>query len=118
MYILTVMESVASFPVFLRFPQHSCTTVHINYMYYLYLSPSCFVCGEAFKFQFILIHCTFIKDFYYTFNREITATSGFPSQTPRTYCAANTEDLETVIEHVYRAHEAAPIMAAGVSMGG
>ncbi|KAF0046832.1 hypothetical protein F2P81_000465 [Scophthalmus maximus] len=36
----------------------------------------------------------------------------------RTYCAANTEDLETVIEHIQRTHEAAPIMAAGVSMGG
>ncbi|XP_028283772.1 phospholipase ABHD3 [Parambassis ranga] len=44
--------------------------------------------------------------------------SGESLLTPRTYCAANTEDLETVIEHVYRAHEAAPIMAAGVSMGG
>lgn len=39
-------------------------------------------------------------------------------QTPRTYCAANTEDLEIVIEHVQRSYAAAPIMAAGVSMGG
>uniref|UniRef100_A0A8C6V183 Phospholipase ABHD3 n=1 Tax=Neogobius melanostomus TaxID=47308 RepID=A0A8C6V183_9GOBI len=38
--------------------------------------------------------------------------------TPRTYCAANTEDLETVIEHIQRAHADAPLMAAGVSMGG
>ncbi|KAI4879834.1 hypothetical protein NFI96_016478 [Prochilodus magdalenae] len=41
-----------------------------------------------------------------------------PLQTPRTYCAANTEDLEMVIEHVQKTHPAAPIMAAGVSMGG
>lgn len=41
-----------------------------------------------------------------------------PTQTPRTYCAANTEDLETVIEHIQKRIEAAPIMAAGVSMGG
>ncbi|XP_035026842.1 phospholipase ABHD3 isoform X2 [Hippoglossus stenolepis] len=44
--------------------------------------------------------------------------SGETLLTPRTYCAANTEDLETVIEHIQRSNEDAPIMAAGVSMGG
>ncbi|KAK1797413.1 hypothetical protein P4O66_008782 [Electrophorus voltai] len=44
--------------------------------------------------------------------------SGEKLLTPRTYCAANTEDLETVIEHVHNTHPVAPIMAAGVSMGG
>ncbi|XP_060900932.1 phospholipase ABHD3 isoform X2 [Labrus mixtus] len=44
--------------------------------------------------------------------------SGETLLTPRTYCAANTEDLETVIEHIQKNNEAAPIMAAGVSMGG
>ncbi|XP_023820997.1 phospholipase ABHD3 isoform X2 [Oryzias latipes] len=44
--------------------------------------------------------------------------SGETLLTPRTYCAANTEDLEIVIEHVQRSYAAAPIMAAGVSMGG
>ncbi|NXX00573.1 ABHD3 Phospholipase, partial [Larus smithsonianus] len=39
-------------------------------------------------------------------------------QTPRTYCAANTEDLEAVIHHVHSLHPSAPFMAAGVSMGG
>ncbi|XP_066538060.1 phospholipase ABHD3 isoform X2 [Hoplias malabaricus] len=44
--------------------------------------------------------------------------SGEKLLTPRTYCAANTEDLEMVIEHVRKTNPAAPIMAAGVSMGG
>ncbi|XP_068860697.1 phospholipase ABHD3 isoform X4 [Aphelocoma coerulescens] len=38
--------------------------------------------------------------------------------TPRTYCAANTEDLEAVIHYVHSLHPSAPFMAAGVSMGG
>ncbi|XP_073710830.1 phospholipase ABHD3 [Misgurnus anguillicaudatus] len=44
--------------------------------------------------------------------------SGEKLLTPRTYCAANTEDLEMVIEHVHRTIDTAPLMAAGVSMGG
>ncbi|KAF4116901.1 phospholipase ABHD3 [Onychostoma macrolepis] len=44
--------------------------------------------------------------------------SGEKLLTPRTYCAANTEDLEEVIEHVQRTIDKAPLMAAGVSMGG
>ncbi|XP_034982344.1 phospholipase ABHD3 [Zootoca vivipara] len=38
--------------------------------------------------------------------------------TPRTYCAANTEDLETVIHYVHNLYSSALLMAAGVSMGG
>ncbi|XP_066481097.1 phospholipase ABHD3 [Tiliqua scincoides] len=38
--------------------------------------------------------------------------------TPRTYCAANTEDLEIVINHIYKLYSSAVFMAAGVSMGG
>ncbi|MBN3310957.1 ABHD3 Phospholipase, partial [Amia calva] len=38
--------------------------------------------------------------------------------TPRTYCAANTEDLEAVIDHIHSTIAGAPLMAAGVSMGG
>lgn len=38
--------------------------------------------------------------------------------TPRTYCCANTEDLEAVIHHVHSLYPGAPFLAAGVSMGG
>ncbi|XP_067887817.1 phospholipase ABHD3 isoform X2 [Heterodontus francisci] len=44
--------------------------------------------------------------------------SGEKLLTPRTYCAANTEDLETVISHVQKTFAETPLMAAGVSMGG
>lgn len=39
-------------------------------------------------------------------------------QTPRTYCAANTEDLETVTHYIHNLYPSAEMMASGVSMGG
>ncbi|XP_042299002.1 phospholipase ABHD3-like isoform X3 [Sceloporus undulatus] len=38
--------------------------------------------------------------------------------TPRTYCAANTEDLETAVNYVHNLYSSAALMASGVSMGG
>ncbi|KAH0617784.1 hypothetical protein JD844_016371 [Phrynosoma platyrhinos] len=38
--------------------------------------------------------------------------------TPRTYCAANTEDLETVVHYIHNLYSSAALMASGVSMGG
>nr|XP_020445294.1 phospholipase ABHD3-like isoform X2 [Monopterus albus] len=38
--------------------------------------------------------------------------------TPVTYCAANTSDLEHVVQHVKELYPSAPVLGAGVSMGG
>ena len=39
-------------------------------------------------------------------------------QTPRTYCAANSEDLGFVIDHLHRTFPRARLMLTGVSLGG
>ncbi|XP_071966289.1 phospholipase ABHD3-like isoform X2 [Antedon mediterranea] len=43
---------------------------------------------------------------------------GAELKTPRTYCAANTDDLKLVIEHVHDLYPEATLMAAGASLGG
>lgn len=41
-----------------------------------------------------------------------------PPQTPVTYSAANTADLEHVVKHVKGLYPRAPVLGAGVSLGG
>lgn len=43
---------------------------------------------------------------------------GLELKTPRTYCAANYDDLSEVIEHVKKLHPHVPLGATGISMGG
>ena len=43
---------------------------------------------------------------------------GIPLKTPRTYCAANTEDISEVIDHIKQLHPDSPLMVLGVSLGG
>lgn len=40
------------------------------------------------------------------------------SQTPLTFCAANTQDVEMAVNHVKELYPQAPLFGAGVSLGG
>lgn len=43
---------------------------------------------------------------------------GVELKTPRTYCAANSDDLSEVVEHVRKLYPNVPLGATGISMGG
>ncbi|XP_073406954.1 phospholipase ABHD3 isoform X2 [Dendrobates tinctorius] len=116
-YYLTVIakkpQLVTGGEAFCRFLKQRCPAVTETY----YPTPWCWE-GRA---QTLLRPFITVKPVvHYTkcvvFNNR--GVAGEDLLTPRTYCAANTEDLETVIQHVHARYPEAPLMAAGVSMGG
>lgn len=42
----------------------------------------------------------------------------FIFQTPRTFCAANTEDFKFVLDHIHKNYPGCPVIGVGISMGG
>jgi len=43
---------------------------------------------------------------------------GISLKSPRTYCAANSDDLSEIIDHVKKEYPQAPVLAVGISLGG
>ncbi|XP_042883554.1 phospholipase ABHD3-like [Penaeus japonicus] len=45
-------------------------------------------------------------------------TGGMELKTTRTYCAANSDDLEEALDHIANTRPGAPVIAVGISLGG
>ncbi|KAK7083543.1 Phospholipase abhd3, partial [Halocaridina rubra] len=72
-------------------------------------SQSEYVKGMVLSIQGIQVRCVVLN------NR---GTGGIPLTTTRTYCAANSDDLEAALNHLQATHPSVPIMAIGISLGG
>ncbi|XP_066990094.1 phospholipase ABHD3-like [Macrobrachium rosenbergii] len=72
-------------------------------------SQSEYVKGLILSIQGIGVRCVVLN------NR---GTGGMPLTTTRTYCAANSDDLEAAITHLNTTNPKIPIMAIGISLGG
>ena len=42
---------------------------------------------------------------------------GLTLKSPRTYCAANSDDLSEIIDHIKEEYPHAPLLAVGISLG-
>ena len=52
------------------------------------------------------------------YDQNVSINEAVFTQTPRTFCAANTEDLKFVLAHIHEAYPKSPILGMGISMGG
>lgn len=52
------------------------------------------------------------------FGIKIQSNNYIKFQTPRTYCAANSDDLTEVVDYVKKIHPNVLLGATGISMGG
>ena len=52
------------------------------------------------------------------YDQNVSINEAVLTQTPRTFCAANTEDLKFVLAHIHEAYPKSPILGMGISMGG
>eukprot|EP00092_Neocalanus_flemingeri_P015499 GFUD01016778.1.p1 GENE.GFUD01016778.1~~GFUD01016778.1.p1 ORF type:complete len:410 (-),score=78.78 GFUD01016778.1:78-1307(-) len=43
---------------------------------------------------------------------------GLALKSPRTYCAANSDDLSEIVDHIKKEYPLAPVLAVGISLGG
>lgn len=69
----------------------------------------------------------YVKTFVHVATQEVGARcvvfnfrgrGGHDLQTPRTYCAANSDDLAEILAHIKAKHPQAPVIAVGTSLGG
>ena len=42
---------------------------------------------------------------------------GLGLKSPRTYCAANSDDLSEILDHLHHQYPGAPVVAVGISLG-
>lgn len=72
-------------------------------------SDSVYVIGMVMSLHKMGISCAVLNS---------RGTGGMELKTTRTYCAANSDDLEEALDHVAATRPGAPVMAVGISLGG
>ncbi|XP_047482095.1 phospholipase ABHD3-like isoform X1 [Penaeus chinensis] len=72
-------------------------------------SDSVYVIGMVMSLHKMGISCAVLNS---------RGTGGMELKTTRTYCAANSDDLEEALDHVANTRPGAPVIAVGISLGG